>query len=281
MRSKLALLAILVVAIFVAAPANAVEPNPRVPAPQQPAAWGTVLGRIVFDGDDLPPLRVVPMIGPRQRMAPPPGNPAGVPIPVQIVEDSLLVGENRGIANAFVYLRSKPSRVHPAEAQTPPRKHELTAGLLRFEPHAMFVRRGDTLAMKNTSDQPLNVKMHGNSPFNLLVQHGGTREWTVKESDSLPQQLDSNIQQWMRGVILVRDDSYGCVTNERGMFVIANLPLNEPLDLQLWHERAGYLRNVTSTTDHKTSPVGQLKLTLTEAVTDLGEFRVPPSLFRE
>jgi hypothetical protein len=280
MRATLALLATLVAAFFAAASTYAGEPNQRVPAPQKPAAWGTVLGRIVIDGE-APPLRVVPMSGPRQRMAPPPGNPAGVPLPVHLIEDSLLVGENHGLANAFVYVRSQPSIVHPAEAQAPARKHELTAGLLRFEPHALFLRCGDTLVLKNVSDQPLNVKMHGNSEFNLLVAREGTREWTLKEANSMPLPLDSNIQQWMKGYLLVRDNSYGCITNERGMFVIANLPLHEPLDLQFWHARAGYLRNVTSTADHKTSPVGQMRITLTEAVTDLGEFRVTASLFQE
>lgn len=280
MRALLTLLIAFAVLRWVTPQTKAQELKARDQDTPKPAAWGIVLGRIVLAGEE-PPLRIVPMLGPRQRMAPPPGNPAGVPLPVHLVEDSLLVGENRGLANAFVYLRSKPSRVHPAEATTPPRKHELTAGLLRFEPHALFVRRGDTLVLKNTSDQPLNVKMHGSSEFNLLVPREGTREWTLKESALMIQQLDSNILQWMKGWLLVRDNSYGCITNERGMFVIANLPLHEPLDLQLWHERAGYLRHLTSTTEHRTSPVGQLQITLSDAVTDLGEFRVPTSLFQE
>lgn len=278
MRPFLTLLAALLAANSLASAALAQEAN-LSPRAANPAAWGTVLGRITFDGDEAP-LRVVLMRGPQPRAAPPPGNPAGVPIPVHIVEDSLLVGENRGLANAFVYLRSKPSRIHPTEAATPPRKHELTAGLLRFEPHALFARRGDTLVMKNVGKEPLNIKMHGNSEFNMVVAVDKDREWTLNGANSMPQPLDSNIMQWMKGYLLVRDDSYGSITNERGVFVIANLPLNEPLDLQLWHERAGYLRNVTSTTGYKTSPVGQLKITLTDEVTDLGEFRVPAALFK-
>jgi len=280
MRVILALLATSAAAIFVAAPANAEEPNPRALALQKPAAWGTVLGRVVFDGDD-PPLRVVPMLGPQPRVAPPPGNPAGVPLPVLIVEDSLIIGENRGLANAFAYLRSKPSRVHPAEAQAPPRKYSFEANNLRFEPHALIMTRRDKLALGNRTNEPLNIHYQGSDPFNLLLKADETKEWQIKQTENVPQTVRSNIKQWMSGCILVRDDSYGSVTNERGLFVIANLPLNEPLELQLWHERAGYLRNITSTTAHKTSPVGQLRITLTDAVTDLGEFRVPPELFKE
>ena len=271
MRALLKLLAIFVTASLATATANAAD---------APAAWGTVLGRITFDGDEAP-LRVVPLRGPHVRVAPPPGNPNGVPVPQYIVEDSLLVGENRGLANAFVYLRSKPSRVHPADEKAPPRKITLSAGKLRLEPHALFARRGDTLVMKNTGREPLNIKMHGNSEFNMVVPAEGNREWKLDGSNSLPQPLDSNILQWMRGYLLIRDDSYNSISNERGLFVIANLPLGEPLNLQLWHERAGYLRNITSTTGHKTSPVGQLKITLTEEVTDLGEFQVPAELFKD
>ena len=278
MRVLLLLLATLLAADSFAPATLAEEASPRAAKPA--AEWGTVLGRITFDGDEAP-LRVVPMRGPHVRVAPPPGNPNGVPVPQYIVEDSLLVGENRGLTNAFVYLRSKPSRVHPADEQAPPRKIELTAGLLRFEPHALCARRGDTLVMKNVSREPLNIKMHGNSEFNMLIPHDNSREWELKGANSMPQLLDSNIMQWMKGVLLIRDDSYASITNKRGIFVIANLPLNEPLDLQLWHERAGYLRNVTSTTGHKTSAVGQIRITLTDAVTDLGEFRIPADLFKE
>jgi hypothetical protein len=79
----------------------------------------------------------------------------------------------------------------------------------------------------------------------------------------------------------VRDNSYADLTNERGLFVIANLPRGETLDLQLWHERAGNLRLLVSSTEQRTSPVGQVRLTLTDAVTDLGEFRVPAAMFQE
>ncbi len=171
--------------------------------------------------------------------------------------------------------------MHPAEAKPAPRKIELTANQTRFEPHALLARRGDTLVLKNRGTDPLNFKMHGGSAFNLLVKTEETREWTLKEADTLPQQVDSNILQWMRGLILIRDGSYADITTERGAFVIANLPLHESLELQLWHERAGYLRNITSTTGHKTSPVGQIRITLTDEVTDLGEFPVPGNMFKE
>lgn len=276
MRALLTLLATLLSAISLPTAAFAAEAAPPPRAENPPAEWGTVLGRITFDGDEAP-LRVVPM---RARAAPP-GNPAGVPVPTYLVEDSLQVGENRGLANAYVYLRSKPTRVHPAEEKMPARKIELAAGLLRLEPHALFARRGDTLVMKNVGREPLNIKMHGNSEFNMVVPLDNNREWTLQGANSIPQPLDSNVMPWMRGWLLVRDDSYGSITNERGLFVITNLPLREPLDLQLWHERAGYLRNITSTTGQKTSAVGQIKITLTEAVTDLGEFRIPVELFRE
>jgi len=270
MRGKLTVLAALLIAVGLVVPGWAAQPH----------AWGTVLGRIVVDGDP-PPLRVVAKRGPQQRMAPPPDNPAGVPLPVHIVEDSLLLGEQGELANAFVYLRSKPTRVHPADEKLAPRKIEFVAGEQRFEPHSLLARRGDTLVLKNKGKDPLNIKMHGNSEFNILVPVETSKDWTLKEADSLPQQIDSNILQWLRGVLLVRDNSYADITNTRGLFVIANLPLGEPLDLQLWHERAGYLRNITSTTGHKTSPVGQVRLTLTDAVTDLGEFPVPAELFKE
>ena len=85
------------------------------------------------------------------------------------------------------------------------------------------------------------------------------------------------IHPWMRGYLLLRDNPYMAKSDADGRFRIENLPVGEH-EFQLWHERAGYLRDVAvgaTTADRR----GRLTVTIEPAENDLGEVVLDEELF--
>jgi len=243
-------------------------------APAQPAPeWGTILGRVIYDGKGkIPAPRMVPIT---KIVAP--GQPA------EIDDQSLVINkQNSGLANVFVYLRSKPIKLHPAYIDAPAEKQTFTINSLRFEPHAQIIWTNDDLELVNVD--PRNghaVKFQSFlEGFNELLPVGGRVTKRFKVEMNMPQPTSSNIYPWMQSNYLVRDNPYFCVTDGRGIFCIPNLPTNEVLEFVFWHERVGFLKNIKSDVGtFTTNEKGRLQTKLTQPVTDFGEFRIDPKLF--
>jgi hypothetical protein len=66
------------------------------PVPQQ---WGTILGRIVYDGE-----------APKPRTLPIPAKRVNAVVP----DETLVVGPSGGLANVFVYVKTSPLAIHPS-----------------------------------------------------------------------------------------------------------------------------------------------------------------------
>jgi hypothetical protein len=243
--------------------------------PQQ--EWGTILGRIVYDGKGkIPAPRMIPT-----NKAPAPGMPAAV------ADESLIVSkQNSGLANVFVYLRTKPSKIHPGYEQGAAQVQTLRHKDFRYMPHALAIWKKDSLEIRNEENTGVNVVYNSVAQgFNVLISPPGIgvannvekKQFNVGEHR--PGNLWDGIHPWMIGQLFVRDNPYFCVTDERGIFCIPNMPANEELEFQFWHERAGYLRNIKSDVAEFTfNDNGRLQMKLTQPVTDLGEFRIDPKL---
>jgi len=86
-----------------------------------------------------------------------------------------------------------------------------------------------------------------------------------------------NIHPWMRGYLLLRSNPYMAKTDTDGRFTIENLPVGRHV-FRLWHERVGYLRNVTMgslAVDSK----GRLTVTIRKGQNELTDARLAPDLF--
>lgn len=104
------------------------------------AEWGTIHGRLVYDGE--PPQAKSVRVSKDQDVF-------GETLP----DESLVVNsENGGVANILVYLlpdADQPLRVHPSYEATADAKVELTAKNGRFEPHVLLLRTTQTLVQRN------------------------------------------------------------------------------------------------------------------------------------
>lgn len=100
------------------------------------AAWGHFSGRFVFDGKPPAPKAISASKDPQCCK--------------NLLDESLLVHpKNGGIKNIVVYLRSKPTRVHPDYAETAADEVALEVRGCRFEPRVLPLRLSQTLVGEN------------------------------------------------------------------------------------------------------------------------------------
>ena len=69
--------------------------------------------------------------------------------------------------------------------------------------------------------------------FHLVI-----RPFLRQGETGLPVSVTCNIHPWMKAYAVFREDGYVAVSSGDGTFEIPDLPAGEPLEFQVWHERA-------------------------------------------
>ncbi|MEO1993165.1 MAG: hypothetical protein ABGW78_14595 [Pirellulales bacterium] len=233
--------------------------------------WGSLKGRFVFAGD-VPP--VVELTADKD---------VEVCGKHKLVNEELVVGNDKGIANIVIFIRDKDVKVHPDIADgSKAGKVELDNKDCRFQPHVTFVQAGQELVLKNsdTVGHNSNIATLKNPPSNSLIPAGGDVSVTFKTGEAIPSQVTCNIHPWMKGWLVVRDNPYGAVTSPDGSFEIKNLPTGE-VELQLWHEKAGYISEIKVDGKSESVSRGRKKVEIVASGTDLGEMVIDASLFEK
>ena len=257
----------------------------EVPAAQlQPAeatvaevndGWGHLKGKFIYDGS--PPAQSLVAITKDQEFC------SGH----NVVDESIVVNkENRGLANVVVYLYVRRGqdapKSHESYAETADARVELDNNKCRFEPHVCLLRTSQTLVIKNSDSvgHNTNITATSNPSFNQTIPTGSELEHHFTAAERRPAAVGCNIHTWMKGWLLPQDTPYFAVSGKDGEFEIHNLPSGK-WTFQVWHERAGSVDEVT--VDGKTTKwsKGRVEVTINaDAVTDLGEIKLSPSLFR-
>ena len=97
--------------------------------------------------------------------------------------------------------------------------------------------------------------------------------------EAVPAQVTCNIHPWMKAWLVVRDNPYAAVSKPDGSFEIADLPAEE-LELQFWHEKAGYIGEMTIGGKAEKASKGRKKFKIAAGETDLGEIGLDAKLFK-
>jgi len=227
------------------------------------AQWGTLKGKFVFDGPapaaaKLDVNKDVEVCGKHN-----------------LVDETLLVGADGGIANVVVYVRTKGVMVHPDLAKA------ATATLVydnkgcRFEPHILPILVNQPVILKNSDPvgHNSNVQPIGDQGINPLLPSGGEIEHKFFRAQLVPVPVSCNIHPWMKGYILPRDNPYVAVSGKDGSFELKNLPAGD-LEFQVWQEKAGYLAVGTW-------EKGRFTKAIAAGDNDLGTVKVPAGLFNK
>ena len=193
-----------------------------------PATAGSLRGRITFKGAK-PARQVISMeaeVGCQQAHA---GHP--------VYDESVLVGKNGGLANAFVYIQSglEGKNFEPATASIGLDQH----GCM-FVPRVIGIRAA----------QPLDVTNSDAVSHNIHPMPRNNREWNEQQPPQSPPAIHRfarrevmipvkcNIHAWMRAYIGVMEHPYFAVTGPDGSFDWSNVPPGD-YTIAVWHEKLG------------------------------------------
>ncbi len=192
-------------------------------------------------------------------------------------DDNLIVSDEGGLRDMFVMMYLKDDEkipVHP-QYENPDAKPLLLDNVrCRFEPHAMFVRTGQKLLLKNSDEVGHNCHIitFGNEE-NINLAQLSEVEVKFNNSDKVPGNVVCDIHKWMDAVILVRDEPYVGISGKDGTFEISNVPAGT-WSFQFWHKKGGYLRDL-KIEGYEPGRRGEIEITVTDGeVLDLGEMKI-------
>ena len=152
-------------------------------------------------------------------------------------DESLVVGANGAVANAFVYIKTG---LEGKKFAVPAQPVVIDQTGCWFRPRVMGIQTGQTFQVVNSD--PVTHNIHPMAMTN--------REWNHSQGAGDPPinrkflqaevmiPVKCNIHSWMRAYIGVLDHPYFAVSGEDGSFVIANLPAGT-YTLAVWQEKLG------------------------------------------
>ena len=240
----------------------------EVQAAAKASGWGTIKGRFVYEGGVFKPAvlsitKDVDVCGKHP-----------------LVNESLLVSDGGGLANAVVYARDRKIEVHPDYAASAKEKVVLDNKDCHFQPHIVAVRTGQPLEIKNSDPvgHNTNIAFQTNSPFNAIISAGTSATETLSSAETAPSTAVCNIHPWMKGYVVVQSHPYVAISDKDGNFELKNVPAGVPVEFQAWHEAstAGNSALQAERPDLKWQPNGRFTVTLKpDEVLDLKEIKVP------
>jgi plastocyanin len=251
-----------------------------VSAPQASAVifdggWGTLKGQIVVSGD-------VPEI-PVENVGDGPDKEACLVDGVIPKDDNLVVSEEGQLRDVFVMMVTKGkgenAPIHQSYDAEPDEDSEdvlcIDNVACRFVPHALYVRAGQSVKLKNSDTVGHNCHIITfTNEHNINLPAGGDVDVVLENSHKTPGQVKCDIHKWMDGVILVRDNPYVAITDEQGNFEILNVPEGE-WEFQFWHKKGAYLKKL-KVDGYKVSRKGIIDVKIeADGELDLGKMEVP------
>ncbi|HVA50677.1 MAG TPA: hypothetical protein VNH11_30305 [Pirellulales bacterium] len=225
------------------------------------ADWGNLKGRFIYDGKAPTEKKIdtskEPMCSKHN-----------------VVDESIVVGDDGGLANVVVYISTKGKiKVNPEYESSAKDKVVLDNHGCRFQPHVLPMRVTQTLEIKNSDpfSHNSNVSPFGDTPQNPLLSPDAEFPYKFHKAQKVPVPISCNIHPWMKGYVVVKENPYIGVSDKDGNFEIKDLPAEE-LEFTVWHENQGYL---TAKSGWKK---GAFKMKIKKGDNDLGEIKVDPKL---
>ena len=191
-----------------------------------------------------------------------------------IRDESLMVGEDGGLGNVYVYVRSRKVTICPELAETAGKQTVLDNRDCIFTPHCMtlwYPKQEFSIVNSDPVAQNMAFSPLGDAPANIVIPVGGRAAHKFNRKQNIPGPIACNYHPWESAFILPREHPYVAVSAMDGTFKISKLPAGD-LEFQVWHERVGYL----ATPSWKR---GRLKMTIKPGVNDLGKIELDPALF--
>ncbi|MDB5392198.1 MAG: TonB domain/peptidase domain protein [Planctomycetaceae bacterium] len=186
---------------------------------------------------------------------------------------SLLVAEDRGIANVIIWATSKNI------PWTPPKdigQHPVTIQVKNgnFTPRVAILTVGQTLLLGNEDPVPFNCHVYPvrNPDSNVLLKPGSSKNpvrVSFNIAESVPTMYRGDQSAWAKGFLFIPGNSFAAVTQADGTFTIPNIPPGQ-WEFRAWQERCGFVRNW---------PKGQFTQVIKTGNNDIGTIKLKPEFF--
>ena len=227
-----------------------------------PTGWGTLAGTFSLNGQ--PPTLAQLNVDKDQGTCAPGGR---VP-----PNEEVVLGSNNGIKNVLLFISSKLPQDDPNWEHED--YHAQKTGEVIFDQkaciflsHVAAMRSTQTLKVLNSDNVGHNTKLdsiRGAKADNFIVPGNSSSTYAPGAASPNPFPVSCNIHPWMTAYLMVCDHPYFAVTDANGRFEIPNVPAGVELEFRVWHERAGYLKDVTVNGEAKTWSRGKFTQTLSE-----------------
>jgi plastocyanin len=211
------------------------QPKPAAPTEGTSvaaAAGGTLKGTILFEGQDIPPQTMIPILTDPQ-FCEKHGKSGEFP-----AEDYVIDPETRGIRYSIVYLKSEALKKWP---HTPKQDLVLDNRNCRFEPHVGLLTVGSTIEVRNSDDVYHTTHLYGPAGYQFnpgLPTKGGSEKTELMRPGLYMVKCDKH--GWMQAFLRVDDHPFHAVTDEKGHFEITGIPPGRH-QVEVYHEKFGEL----------------------------------------
>jgi plastocyanin len=183
---------------------------------------GTISGEVKFSGTPPTPEKLAPT------------KDQEVCGKTEKVNESLLVGANKGIQNVVVSIGNiQKGKKMPEAGGTLDQKD------CRYTPHVVLSPAGTELNIVNSDGILHNI--HTTSTKNPSFNQAQPKfKKEIKKNFAQPEtvKLACDVHGWMSGWLIVEDTPYYAVTDENGAFKITDVPPGD-YELKFWHETLG------------------------------------------
>jgi hypothetical protein len=195
-------------------------------------------GRIIFQGP-VPERRVVNM-GKDAKCVELHGDK-------QVLDEELIVSNDGGVKNAFVYVRRGAPKMNYQMPELPARLDQ--KGCM-YHPRVQGVRVGQRLLVGNDDPVTHNVRSIPalNRAFNFGQPPDTEPRERVFERAEREIEVQCDIHPWMHAYIFVMDHPFFAVSSDDGTYTIDGLSPGE-YSLETWHEKLGRQRETVTVSD--------------------------------
>lgn len=182
---------------------------------------GSISGSITFAGDapEAKPIEVT--------------KDTKVCAQTQKYDESLVVGENKGIKNAVISISNISSGKDFGDAMALDQKECV------YTPHIVLTPAGSELEILNNDGILHNIHTYSeaNPAFNQ-AQPKFKKKLKKKFDQPERVKVTCDAHNWMTGWIVVMDHPYYAVTDGEGKFSLGDVPAGE-YEVKIWHETLG------------------------------------------